>query len=65
MYEDQEDVYFYLTLMNENYSHPDMPMGVEEDIIRYPSTSIRLIRVQETNLSPISPPNRSTIETGH
>jgi len=34
MYVDQEDVYFYLTLMNENYSHPDMPMGVEEDIIK-------------------------------
>ena len=34
MFVDQEDVYFYLTLMNENYSHPDMPMGVEEDIIR-------------------------------
>ena len=34
MYEDEEDVYFYLTLMNENYAHPDMPMGVEEDIIR-------------------------------
>jgi pyruvate dehydrogenase E1 component len=34
MYGDQEDVYFYLTLMNENYSHPDMPMGSEEGIIR-------------------------------
>ncbi len=34
MYVDQEDVYFYLTLMNENYSHPDMPMGAEEGIIR-------------------------------
>ena len=34
MYEYQDDVFFYLTLMNENYAHPDMPMGVEEDIIR-------------------------------
>ncbi|GAA6206971.1 pyruvate dehydrogenase (acetyl-transferring), homodimeric type [Cognatishimia sp. WU-CL00825] len=34
MYEDQEDVFYYLTLMNENYSHPDMPMGVEDDIIK-------------------------------
>ncbi|MEJ5217609.1 pyruvate dehydrogenase (acetyl-transferring), homodimeric type [Cognatishimia sp. D5M38] len=34
MYEDQEDVFFYLTLMNENYSHPDMPAGVEGDIIK-------------------------------
>ncbi|MEP3295765.1 MAG: pyruvate dehydrogenase (acetyl-transferring), homodimeric type [Pseudoruegeria sp.] len=34
MYVDQEDVYFYLTLMNENYSHPDMPMGAEDGIIK-------------------------------
>ncbi|MFK7753647.1 MAG: pyruvate dehydrogenase (acetyl-transferring), homodimeric type [Sedimentitalea sp.] len=34
MYVNHEDVYFYLTLMNENYSHPDMPMGVEDDIIK-------------------------------
>lgn len=34
MYGDQEDVYFYLTLMNENYSHPDMPMGAEEGILK-------------------------------
>jgi pyruvate dehydrogenase E1 component len=34
MFVDQDDVYFYITLMNENYSHPDMPMGVEEDIIK-------------------------------
>ncbi len=33
MFVDQEDVYFYLTLMNENYAHPDMPDGVEEGII--------------------------------
>ncbi|WP_299365257.1 pyruvate dehydrogenase (acetyl-transferring), homodimeric type [uncultured Paracoccus sp.] len=34
MFEDQEDVYFYITLMNENYSHPDMPPGAEDGIIR-------------------------------
>lgn len=34
MYVNQEDVFFYLTLMNENYSHPDMPMGVEAEIIK-------------------------------
>ena len=27
-------MFFYLTLMNENYSHPDMPAGVEDDIIK-------------------------------
>ncbi|EBA08346.1 pyruvate dehydrogenase (acetyl-transferring), homodimeric type [Sagittula stellata] len=34
MFVDQEDVYFYLTLMNENYHHPEMPMGSEEGIIK-------------------------------
>ncbi|MGR3399559.1 MAG: pyruvate dehydrogenase (acetyl-transferring), homodimeric type [Paracoccus sp. (in: a-proteobacteria)] len=34
MYQDQEDVFFYLTLMNENYAHPDMPAGCEEGIVR-------------------------------
>ncbi|TDL84266.1 pyruvate dehydrogenase (acetyl-transferring), homodimeric type [Palleronia sediminis] len=34
MFADQEDVYFYITLMNENYRHPDMPTGAEEGIIK-------------------------------
>ena len=34
MYVDQEDVYYYLTLMNENYQHPDMPAGAEDGIIK-------------------------------
>jgi pyruvate dehydrogenase E1 component len=32
MLAEQEDVYYYLTLMNENYEHPDMPEGAEEGI---------------------------------
>jgi pyruvate dehydrogenase E1 component len=32
MFKDQEDVYFYITLMNENYSHPAMPAGAEQGI---------------------------------
>ena len=31
---EQEDVFYYLTLMNENYQHPAMPDGVEEGILR-------------------------------
>jgi len=34
MFADQEDVYFYITLMNENYHHPEMPMGSEEGILK-------------------------------
>jgi pyruvate dehydrogenase E1 component len=32
MYADCEDVYYYITLMNENYEHPPMPEGAEEGI---------------------------------
>ena len=34
MFHDQKDVIYYLTLENENYIHPAMPKGVEEDIIK-------------------------------
>ncbi|MBK8741181.1 MAG: pyruvate dehydrogenase (acetyl-transferring), homodimeric type [Betaproteobacteria bacterium] len=34
MYQEQEDVYYYITLMNENYPQPGMPEGAEEGIIR-------------------------------
>jgi pyruvate dehydrogenase E1 component len=32
MFAEQEDVWYYVTLMNENYEHPDMPEGAEEGI---------------------------------
>ena len=34
MITEQEDVFYYLTLMNENYQHPAMPEGAEEGILR-------------------------------
>ena len=34
MLAEQEDIYYYLTVMNENYAHPDMPEGSAEGIIR-------------------------------
>ena len=34
MYQDHEDIYYYLTVMNENYEHPEMPAGAEADIIK-------------------------------
>ncbi|HKJ17665.1 MAG TPA: pyruvate dehydrogenase (acetyl-transferring), homodimeric type [Xanthomonadales bacterium] len=32
MVQEQEDVYYYITVMNENYSHPEMPEGADEGI---------------------------------
>ena len=34
MYEKQEDVFYYITMLNENYHQPAMPDGVEDDIIK-------------------------------
>jgi pyruvate dehydrogenase E1 component len=34
MVAEQEDVFFYITLMNENYVHPAMPDGSQEGILR-------------------------------
>jgi pyruvate dehydrogenase E1 component len=34
MLQEQEDVFYYVTVMNENYVHPDMPKGCEEGIIK-------------------------------
>jgi pyruvate dehydrogenase E1 component len=34
MYVEQQDAYFYLTLMNENYTHPAMPEGAAPAIVK-------------------------------
>ena len=34
MLEHQENCFYYITLMNENYAHPPMPTGVEEGVIK-------------------------------
>ncbi len=34
MYEDQERIFYYITLMNENYPMPEMPKGAEKGILK-------------------------------
>jgi pyruvate dehydrogenase E1 component len=34
MYQHNEDMFYYITLMNENYTHPEMPKGVAEGILK-------------------------------
>jgi pyruvate dehydrogenase E1 component len=34
MYAEQQDVYYYMTVMNENYRHPAMPEGAAPSIIK-------------------------------
>src|SRR3989338_7760747 len=46
MYVNQENVFYYVTVMNENYAHPAMPKGVESDIIK----GMYLFRSQESGI---------------
>jgi pyruvate dehydrogenase E1 component len=34
MYQQKENCFYYITVTNENYRHPEMPVGVEEGIVR-------------------------------
>jgi pyruvate dehydrogenase E1 component len=34
MVDNQEDVFYYITLMNENYEHPALPQGAEQGILK-------------------------------
>ncbi|HLH09612.1 MAG TPA: pyruvate dehydrogenase (acetyl-transferring), homodimeric type [Terriglobales bacterium] len=34
MYQNDENVFYYLTVMNENYEHPTMPQGSREGILK-------------------------------
>jgi pyruvate dehydrogenase E1 component len=34
MYQDQENVFYYITCMNENYAHPALPAGAAEGVLR-------------------------------
>lgn len=34
MYAEQEDIYYYITLLNENYPNPALPMGSEAGILK-------------------------------
>jgi pyruvate dehydrogenase E1 component len=46
MYRDQEDVYYYITALNENYVHPPMPEGAAEGIVK----GMYLFRAANTGL---------------
>ena len=48
MLDAQEDVFYYITVMNENYAQPAMPAGAEEGVIRgmYPISRPRDAQVE-------------------
>ena len=34
MYQERENIFYYITCMNENYTHPAMPQGAEQGILK-------------------------------
>jgi len=34
MYQERENIFYYITCMNENYTHPAMPAGAEQGILK-------------------------------
>ena len=48
MYENMENIFYYITLMNENYTHPAISKGVEEGIIKgiYPLKTVGKSKVE-------------------
>ncbi|NQY42655.1 MAG: pyruvate dehydrogenase (acetyl-transferring), homodimeric type, partial [Legionellales bacterium] len=49
MYKDQEDIFYYITVTNENYHHPQMPEGISDGIIKgmylYKSTENSIVNL--------------------
>ncbi|EXI73803.1 MAG: Pyruvate dehydrogenase E1 component [Candidatus Accumulibacter sp. SK-11] len=52
MYQEQEDIFYYITVMNENYEHPEMPTGAEADILK---GMYLLRRGQSSDTRPVTP----------
>jgi pyruvate dehydrogenase E1 component len=49
MYAEQEDVFYYITLMNENYPHPALPEGREDEVREGIVKGMYLFREGKTN----------------
>jgi pyruvate dehydrogenase E1 component len=49
MYVNQENIYYYITVMNENYAHPAMQKGMEADILK----GMYLFKKQKTKKKPV------------
>ncbi|MGI8413630.1 MAG: pyruvate dehydrogenase (acetyl-transferring), homodimeric type [Solirubrobacteraceae bacterium] len=58
MVAEQEDVFYYITLMNENYRHPPMPDGAREGILR------GMYRIREGSADPTDQPRVRLLGSG-
>ena len=58
MYYEEEDIFYYITLMNENYEMPILPMGATEGICR------GIYRLSERDLGPKQPAGAAAGQRG-
>jgi pyruvate dehydrogenase E1 component len=49
-----KDVFYYVTLMNENYAQPDLPAGVETDVVKGCYKVASYLRIADEGYSPNS-----------
>ncbi|WP_048439512.1 alpha-ketoglutarate dehydrogenase [Caenimonas sp. SL110] len=50
---EQQDVFYYVTLMNENYAQPDLPAGVQDDVVRgcYRFTQVAAVGAERSRVT--------------
>jgi pyruvate dehydrogenase E1 component len=58
---EQKDVFYYVTLMNENYAQPDLPDGAQDDVVHGCYHFGSYSRIIYEGQSPISPSKNVTL----
>ena len=58
---EQKDVFYYITLMNENYAQPDLPEGAEADVVRGCYKFASYLRIVDGGYSRISSLKTATL----
>jgi pyruvate dehydrogenase E1 component len=61
---EQQDCFYYVTLTNENYAQPDLPAGVEQDVVRGCYRFNRYPARTEAGAGPQSPPKVTLMGSG-
>ena len=61
MVTEQRDVFYYVTLMNENYAQPDLPPGAHEGVLRGCYIFNSYPRLSDGRQSPVSPEKSVTL----
>jgi pyruvate dehydrogenase E1 component len=61
---EQKDVFYYVTLMNENYAQPDLPVGAEVDVVRGCYKFASYLRSSDVGQSPKTSQSATLLGSG-